>query len=325
MDCAKRRFLVIGLGPVGGIFAASLTAAGYSVTGLDIWEDHVDGIDRNGLSIEGLVSIKSRLSQVCTSFGELEETAFDYVVIAVKASVMELVISQLGCLQGDFKVVSLQNGIDNEEFIGEHIGRDRTMRIVVNYAGTLVDAGRVRMTFFNKPNYVGCLCSGTNCSHARELAQIMTGAGLQAEATTNIKKCIWRKAILNAALTPVCALLDMTMAEVMSHHETFHVVEMILDECIRVAKARGYDFGQGFLDYCLDYLSRGGHHRPSMLRDLKRGLKTEIDFLNGKIVSHGRRLGVPVPVNTTLTAMVKAREAATIEERKRQEKMREDQ
>lgn len=318
MKSGRRRFLVVGLGPVGGVFAALLSASGHSVTGVDIWEEHVDTIRHNGLSVSGLFSLDVKLARVCTDLGELAGDSFDYVIVAVKASVMPDIVPQLAFVEGDCKVVSLQNGIDNEEYLGEHFGRDRTMRIVVNYAGCAPKPGQLRVSFFNKPNYVGCLCSGTDCTHARELAEYMTAAGLDAEATADIKRCIWRKAILNAALTPVCALLDMTMADVMSCHQTFHVVELVLGECIKVAGARGYDFGDGFLDYCLDYLSRGGHHKPSMLADLKNGLATEIDFLNGKIVSHGIRLGVAVPVNTTLTALVKAREGAAAKERQDQ-------
>lgn len=315
MESEKTKFLVIGLGPVGGIFAAALSASGYSVTGVDIWEDHVDRIRRDGLFVEGLSPPVARLARVCTSLSELKDESFDYAMVAVKASVMPVLVPQLDFLTPECRVVSLQNGIDTEEFLGEHFGREHTMRAVVNFAGGAEGPGRLKMVFFNKPNYIGCLCSGTSCTHARELADIMTASGLDAEATADIKKAIWRKTILNAALAPVCALLDMTMADVMSCNETFHVVELILGECIKVARERGYEFGDGFLDFCLDYLSRGGAHKPSMLLDLQKGMATEIDYLNGKIVSHGIRLGVPVPVNTTLTAMIKAKEGAVIKER----------
>lgn len=311
----KARFLVVGMGMVGGCFSACLSARGHSVTGVDVWAEHIDAIRQDGLSVAGSVSVMSRLTAVHTSLAAVKDKSFDYVVIAVKASFLEEVAEQLEFLEGDFKIVSMQNGIDTEEFLGERFGRERTMRIVVNFAGRVDAPGKLRMFWFNKPNYVGCLCSGAKCGHAHELADIMTDAGLDAQATRDIKKSIWRKAILNCALTPVCSLLDMTMADVMTCRDTFHVVELTLGECLKVARARGYDYGEGFLDSCLDYLSRGGAHKPSMLQDLKNGLPTEIDFLNGKIVSHGIRLGVPVPVNTTLVAMVKAKEGAVIKER----------
>ena len=313
MDGKRKRVLVLGLGPVGGIFSACLSAAGHAVSGIDIWEEHVARIRADGLRITGIDEITARFEEVQTSVAALKNKSFDYVVIALKASVMSRVIPDLLEFGGDFMVVALQNGIDNEEILGEHFGRHRTMRIVVNYAGVVVEPGRLQMTFFNRPNYVGCLCAGGVCAHARELASILTRAGLDTDATDDLKKSVWRKTILNAALTPVCSLLDMTMAQVMACRETYQLVEAILTECLSVAGALGHEFGESFLSDSLGYLSRAGDHRPSMAADLKRGLPTEIDFLNGQIMSHGLRLGVPVPINSALVALMKALEKKNLD------------
>ena len=309
MNLSQPRFLVVGLGPVGGIFATMLKAAGVPVTGVDVNDEHRQAIRKNGLSVSGVVSRAAHLDDVVPSLSALKTNDFDYVVLAVKAPVTLHLVPELLAMGGTFKIVSMQNGIDNEEFLAHDFGRDRTMRIVVNFAGIMNGPGAITMTFFNRPNYVGCLCQGEECEHARQLAGLMTEAGLESEATADIKRYVWLKTILNAALTPVCAVLGMTMAQVMDCKETYRLVELILDECIKVAHARGYDFGQGFLDYCLDYLSRAGEHMPSMYADLHSGRTTEIDMLNGRIVKHGARLGVHVPVNKTLTALVKARES----------------
>ena len=73
-----------------------------------------------------------------------------------------------------------------------------------------------------------------------------------------------------------------------------------------MAQAAGYDYGPEFYDFCLEYLSRGGHHYPSMAVDMQASRPTEIDYINGKIVYYGLQLNVPVPVNFTMTSMVKA-------------------
>lgn len=305
---SAKRFLVVGLGPAGGVFAVSLKAAGHLVVGVDVWREHVEQIRTDGLRFFGALEGAARLDGVHTALSELEGGEFDYVVVAVKAPVMVQIAKRLAQLGAGFQVVSLQNGIDTEEFLATYVGRERTMRVVVNYAGRVERPGVLKVTFFNPPNYIGCLYSGSDCEYARELASAMSDAGLTSEATSDIKKYAWRKTILNAALTPICSLLDMTMADVMNGSDTFPIVKMVLHECINVGRARGYDFGEGFLEYCLDYLSKGGAHKPSMLSDLQRGVPTEIDFLNGKIVWYGEQLKVPVPVNKTLTAMVKARE-----------------
>jgi len=137
---------------------------------------------------------------------------------------------------------------------------------------------------------------------------VMTAAGLETEPTAEIKKFAWRKTILVAALAPISAILGMTMAEVMTNGDARSLVSKLLREAIAVAKARNYDYGEGFFGYCLDYLSTAGHHKPSMLIDIEEGYPTEIEYINGKIAYHGHELNVPVEINTAITSMVKAKE-----------------
>ncbi|MFH1531032.1 MAG: ketopantoate reductase family protein [Pseudomonadota bacterium] len=316
MDDNRKRFLILGLGPAGGILAAFLSAAGHAVHGVDIWEEHVARIRADGLRITGLYERTAVLEEIQTSIATLEHVEFDYVVVAIKASMMSHVIPDIMTLGGNFKAVALQNGIETEEILAKQFGSDRTMRVIVNYAGVIDAPGILRMTFFNRPNYVGCLCDGRPCERTREFAAILTDGGLDTEITGDLQKSTWRKTILNAALTPVCALLDMTMAQVMACPETYQLVESILEESLTVASACGHDFGEGYPAEAIAYLSGAGDHRPSMLRDLKNGRPTEIDFINGKIMLHGLRLGVPVPINSTLRALVKTLESKSLRREK---------
>jgi len=136
----------------------------------------------------------------------------------------------------------------------------------------------------------------------------MTESGLETEATDNIKLYTWKKAILNAGLSALTAILGWTMSQTMTNKESLQLVEMVLKESIEVAKADGYTFGDDFLETCLKYLGGAGPHKPSMLIDVEAGRHTEIDYINGRIAKLGEKLGVPVPVNTIFTTMVKARE-----------------
>jgi len=172
------------------------------------------------------------------------------------------------------------------------------------------------MTFFHKPNYVGCLCPEEACWHATSLAKLMTAAGLETEQTEDIKKFAFRKTILVAALAPVSAILGMTMAEVMENGDSRSLVVKLLEEAIAVAKAQGFDYGEGFFGYSLDYLATAGHHKPSMLIDIEGGCPTEIEYINGKIASYGHELNVPVEVNTVITAMIKAKERLYMQKKK---------
>jgi 2-dehydropantoate 2-reductase len=311
-----KKFLVIGLGPIGGILCCRLKSYGCSIYGIDVRKDLVETIRKNGISVEGLTTCHANLDQVCTHVNELKEKDFDYVIVAVKAPYMPDVVASLSGLKGDFQVVAMQNGIDNEEYLARFFQRGRVSRIVINYAGNMISPGLIKMTFFHKPNYVGCLCQEEACWHANLLAKIMTAAGLETEQTEEIKKFAWRKTILVAALAPVSAILGMTMAEVMENGDSRSLVEKLLEEAIAVAKAQGFDYGEGFYGYSLDYLATAGHHKPSMLIDIEEGCPTEIEYINGKIAFYGHELNVPVPVNTVITSMIKAKEHLQMQRKK---------
>ncbi len=301
--------LFIGLGPVGGIMAAHLAQAGHQVSGVDIWAEHLTAIRENGFHISGRVELKQKLTDTYSSLAEIPHFNFDYVFLSVKTPYMPQVVAELKSKAPNLTLVSLQNGLDNELYLKENYGGS-PLRIAVNYAGNMLGPGRINMTFFNPPNYVGCTCGDRNCPHAQPLAEIITKAGLQTEAVPDIRYHTWKKTILNAALSPVCALTGLTMAAAMNCPETRGLVELILDESIAAAAANGYNYGPDFKQFCLEYLAKGGDHKPSMLIDVQNHRPTEIDYLNGKIAAYGRSAGVSVPINTALTALLKGKEAA---------------
>jgi 2-dehydropantoate 2-reductase len=303
-----KKILVIGLGPIGGICAAHLASASHEVYGVDIWQEPCAKIREDGIVVKGLVSLTGRLAGAFSTMSALPAVSFDYVIIALKTPALPAVADDLSKLGGGFSIVSFQNGLDTEEYLTERFPRERVMRVCVNYAGNMISPGVINMIWFNRPNHLGCLCGKESCRCSEELSSVLTDARLDTIPVTDIKYHTWKKTILNVGLSPLSAITGMTMAEVLQFEETFNIVKHLLGESIAVAGKAGFDYGEGFLDECLGYLSKGGHHKPSMLIAMENGNKTEIDFLNGKIVSFGRECGVPVPVNATVTALVKAME-----------------
>ena len=304
----SKKVLVVGLVAIGGILACHLSTSGTKVCGVDVLQEMVDAIRSNGINIEKLTSLHANLEEVVVKFTDLKEREFDYVVITVKTPYMEAAVSEVKNLNGEFKVVAFQNGLDNEELLAEHFDRDRVLRFVINYAGNIVTPGTISMSFFNKPNYVGGLNPNRICENATEFARLVSDAALATECVSDIKKPAWKKTILNAVLAPLSALLGFTMAEIMTCAETRSLVELLFQEGIAVAKHLGYDYGEEFFQQGMEYLSAAGHHKPSMLIDIEKGRPTEIDFINGKIVAYGDKLDIPVPVNRAIYSLVKAKE-----------------
>lgn len=306
----KYRYGILGAGPVGGIMAAHLAKAGFSVTLIDILKAHMDEIKNNGLTITGLkeMNVSFPEKNLCYGIDELSDKDIDILFISVKASVLPQILPMLKqVIKPDITFISLQNGLDNEELIAEEFGTENTLRIVVNYAGNLIDNGKVRMSFFNAPNYIGMI-DPTAEKKARELADILTKSGLETTFTQDIKKYEWEKIILNAGLSPVCALTRRTMKQMMQFKDTRNLTEGILREGIKVAEANGYHFKEGFLEFCMDYLDKAGHHRTSMHVDIEKKNPTEISFINDKIVKYGKAKGIPTPINSTIVSLIRGSE-----------------
>jgi 2-dehydropantoate 2-reductase len=292
---------VIGIGPVGGILAAHLAHAGHRVYPVDIVKSRLDAIRTDGLRISGLEDVSAVIPDVRYDISELKGEELDVIFTAVKACVLPKIIKSLkGIVEPGTYVVSYQNGMDTEEMLAEAFGREHALRFIVNYAGGLVEDGHIKMTFFNKPNYVGAV-SDEGVEFAKRLAEVFTAADLETEFTPDIKKYVWEKVILNSALGTLCAVTGQTMRQAMELPETFHVVENLLDEGIAVAKAAGYDYGEDFFDFCIGYLRKGGDHKPSTLVDVEAKL-------NGKIVEYAEKLGVGAPYQRSITTLLRGKQ-----------------
>ncbi len=310
MKMVEYGFGIIGAGPIGSIMAAHLASAGHSVTLIDILRDHLDEIKRSGLTITGFKEMNVPFPQenLCYSIDEMGDRDIDVVFVSVKASILPKILPMLKKVtKPDTTFISLQNGQDTEDVIADVFGKENTLRIVVNYAGNIIANGKVRLSFFNAPNYIGMITASAE-EKARTLAEVITASDLETAFTPDIKKYEWEKTILNAALSPVCALTRRTMKQMMEFKETRALVEAVLREGIEVAAANDIHFEAGFLEHCMAYLDNAGHHKTSMHVDIERGSPTEIDFINGKIVKYGRMKGIATPYNSTIVSLIKGAE-----------------
>jgi 2-dehydropantoate 2-reductase len=303
------KIAIVGIGPVGGILAAHLSFAGRYVVLCDIQRPHLDAIRERGLSITGFLEMIAKCDRVAYGVSELSRfPELDTIIIATKASILPRLIPEISRIaRPGMRFISCQNGLDNEECLAEAFGRDNVLRIIVNFAGSQMGDAHIAMSFFNPPNYVGAITEEGE-PLARQIAEMMSEAGLETQFTPNIKKYEWEKVVLNAGLSAMCALTRKPMKDMMDFEQTELLVEELMREGIAVAEADGVRLDEGFFDHGIQYLKRAGYHRTSMHQDILRKLPTEIDWLNGRIVERGRRLGLKTPYNFAITALIKGLE-----------------
>jgi 2-dehydropantoate 2-reductase len=306
---SEPKIAIVGVGPVGGILAAHLARAGHYVVLCDIQRAHLDAIKQQGLSITGFMQTTAECKRVAYSISELSRfPAIDVIVIATKASIMPHIVPELEKIaRPGTRLISCQNGLDNEEFLAETFEPDNVLRIVVNYAGSQMGDGNIYMSFFNPPNYIGAMTPQGE-PLAQRLAAMATQAGLETQFTTELKRYEWEKTILNAALNPVCALTRKPMKDMMDLQQTELLTVELLREGVAVARAAGIELEDGFLEFGVQYLKKAGYHRTSMHQDILRRVSTEIDWINSRIVEWGRICGVGTPYNFAIAALIKGLE-----------------
>lgn len=304
------RIVVVGAGPVGRVLSAMLLRAGHELLVVEIDPRTRGELQEHGIRVTGSREIAVAVPRVVAGLEEMDTEAVDVVFVAVKAPATPLVAAAVeDHVSGRATVVSWQNGIDTERALAQSMRADRVVRAVINHGATRRDDGSVEMSFEHPPHLVREL-SPDGADRARAVADLLTDAGLSTERAEDLAAAVWRKASLNAALNAICALTGQNMQDAWTDRYAGDLARRVLRESVLVARANEILLGSDFYRYALDYLDRGGRHRPSMLLDREAGRRSEIDFINGKIVEYGAMAGVATPFNEALVALVKAAERA---------------
>lgn len=305
---AKSTVGVIGLGPIGSILSAHLAKSGVDVVVQDAMPNMRQKVKRDGLNISGIVSLSAKIPKVADSIPELARFGAEIVFIITKACYLKDIVPELRQIYTpEMKIISFQNGLDNERFIAAQMGIDTAYRAVINYAGNIAGPGNAVMNWFQPPNYIGVLHKNQYSTDetTKKIAGMLTEAGLKTEESSDVKKYVWEKTILNAALCSICGVTGQTMKEAMQFEHSRKLAVEILEEGLNVARKDGYDFGSEALAHFTAYLEKGGAHKPSMLIDIEHKRPTEVDFMTGAIAKYGEKYKIPTPVNSTFTRLIK--------------------
>jgi 2-dehydropantoate 2-reductase len=296
---------VVGCGVIGGILAAHLASAGHEVHVVDASHTTVEAINADGIRVEGIRTLHARPAAAHLSLDPLGDARPEFVFLCVKTTVIPRILDGLARLApAGPALVCFQNGIDTELSYASVFPRERILRGVVHYAGSIVGPGRVRMIFFNPPNPVGAVAEAGRAA-ARKAAALLTAARLDGRFSPDIRADVWRKAILNCCMMPLSVVTRLTMNRILELPETRAIVERLLVEFLEVARAEGHHFGPDFLPSSFAYLQNAGDHKCSMLVDFEAGLPLELDALNGKMQEYAERHGIPCETNRLMLGIVK--------------------
>lgn len=295
------RILVFGAGALGSVVAARL--AGAHDVALVGRRAHVEAIRRRGLKVSGKTEIVATGLEAVTSVGELGGPPPEVVLLTVKSYDTAAAVAALSPFRDASVLVSLQNGLGNEETIAA--GASRVLGAVINQGATLLGPGEVFHAGTGDTE-LGPF-EGTTMDDARALAAAFEGVGMPAVACEDIRARIWSKVILNAAVNPLTALLRMRTGELLGSDDLLGALDLVVDESVAIARACGVTLDAGeLLDLIRKVVEATRDNRSSMLQDLEKGRRTEIDAINGALIDRAREHGLACPVNELLARMVRA-------------------
>lgn len=288
---------VMGAGAVGCYYGAMLARAGHEVV-LIGRPAHVEAVDANGLRLETRAFDEQVRMAASTEPGAVQDA--DLVLFCVKSTDSESAAAQIGPhLAPGALVLTLQNGVDNDERVRAVLPASNEVAAAVVYVATgMAGPGHV------KHNGRGELVIAPS-RRSEEVARHLAAAGVPTQISDNVRGSLWAKLILNCAYNALSAITQLPYGVLVQGTGVSDVIRDVVAECLAVAKAEGVEV-PGDTDAALRGIAQTMPAQySSTAQDLARGKLSEIDHLNGLVVRRGEALGVPTPANRVLFVLVK--------------------
>jgi 2-dehydropantoate 2-reductase len=299
---------VVGAGGVGGYYGARLASAGAEV-GLIARGDHLAAIREHGLRVRA--DDADFVVHVAASDDPAKIGPCDAVIFSVKSYDTDQAAALLGpLLKPETGVLSLQNGVDNEEKIAARIGPERVLGgvsfILAHIAepGVVEQVGSVRRVVFGE-------LDGSRSERVTQLLAEFRKAGIDTDLADDIRIVLWDKFAYLCALAGLTAVTRLPIDKLLAVPETRKLFREVVREVSLVASAEGVELAGDIVDQKTAFAeSLGPDSYSSLHHDLVTGRRLELDALHGELTRRAARHGIPVPVSETIYSLLKPWELA---------------
>lgn len=321
------RIAVMGAGSLGTIAGAFITKNGVAVDLIDANKEHVQVLKEKGATITGKIDLNVPVTAITP---EEMTGIYDIVLYYVKQTFNDVALRQLLPHLGPASVVcTMQNGVP-EEAVAEIVGAERTMGATVGWGATYIGPGVSMLTSDTaKMTYDLGELDGSIRERTRQVAEILN-LSAPTEIVTNLLSIRWTKLLTNSTMSGMSTVIGGTFGDVLRNEKALLCAVHVGNETIEAAKAKGIILGmmQGFDlskfgfatkqergEVMAKYKALFTPHsllKASMLQDLEKGRKTEIDAIDGVVSETGRKTGIPTPVADKIVEIVKGCEKGSL-------------
>jgi 2-dehydropantoate 2-reductase len=288
------RIVVMGSGGTGGFFGAKLARAGEDVTFVARGA-HLEAIRTRGLRVksapEGEWVVKAPAVDRLDGLPPA-----DLVLFCVKSFDTESAGRAIAPVLGpDTGVLSIQNGVDNEEKLERIVGKGRVLGGIAQVFSTIESPGVIQHTLLGRIQFGEM--DGRESPRARAFLEACRRAQIPCELSPDVRRTLWGKYVYLVAHAGMTALTRCPAGVIRALPETRRLYRLLLEEMAALARASRADLGPGIVDTCMGYLDAlGANGYSSLHHDLTHGKRLEIDALHGHAVRLGERYGIPTPM-----------------------------
>ena len=303
------KIAIIGAGAMGSVYAGLLADAGNNVHVIDIWKDHIDAINNNGLRITGASG--ERTVKSITAHSNATKTGLcDLVIIATKASGVTGAAKTADHLSGpDTLILTIQNGLGAGERIRSASDNPNILLgVAAGFGASMEGPGHAHHNSMSLIR-VGEMTGGLT-DRLEKVAGIWRDAGFNVKAFEDINQLIWEKFVCNVTFSGPCTVFNKTLGELMSDPYAWSIAQTCGVEAYQAGCAKNINFTfDDVLQYITDFGNNMPDARPSMLLDHTERRKSEIDAINGMVPEVASEMGTRAPYNEVISAIIRSRES----------------
>jgi 2-dehydropantoate 2-reductase len=294
--------VIYGAGAIGSLFGAMLS--NHNDVFLIGRKSHVESINKNGLVIKDKTKLKVKINAET----KIEKIPFspDLLILTVKSYDTESAIIQAKkIIQPNTTVLSLQNGLDNIETLKKHISSEQIIAGVTTHGVTFSEPGMIKHTGIGS-TVIGEI-DGNITERIKDIENQFNTASIETNISQNILREIWVKAIINSSINPLTTFFKCKNGYLLENPILEKIVEKIVEESTSIANVQGIDLRfEDMINKTKSVIKSTKENYSSMLQSYKKGKKTEIDSINGKIADIGIKNKIKPILNQVLVYSIKS-------------------
>jgi 2-dehydropantoate 2-reductase len=287
------KIAVLGAGALGGYCGAMLKPNVDEVIFIARGQ-HLKAMQQNGLIVHSSMSGSHHVRGIFTDdFKALLEA--DLIIFTVNSiQTADTAARMLPYLKPDSIILTLQNGVDNEEKLAAVLGSDRVLSGASYITVHLESPGIIRQE--NIQTFILGPLSDNGQIHVELIMALFNKSGLACTLSPNILETKWEKFLNNAAFNPLCALTQKTIGGILDDDTLRSCAASILMETVLIARGLGVNLKQEAINEVFPQSMVVRNHKPSMLQHREQGKKMEVESLCGYLIQKGNELGIKTPI-----------------------------